>query len=220
MITQGGGAIVNAAPTAGLVGARRSSAYATASHGVVRLTKSAALECAQAGIRINAVCPGPVRTVMMERIIGGNPQVESQMVGRIPLGRMATPEEIAEVVVWLCSDGAAFITSYISPRLLHIILHRNERDRLALPVGAHMLFHVTQIHSPESCPKEAGGSATLYNPEAEGVKLRAMYGAFPAHVIYYIVEADDVKALNQFLLPGFLRCRCETTPISEQPIVR
>lgn len=77
MLSQGGGAIVNASATAGLVGARRSSAYAAASHGVIGLTKSAALEYAQAGIRINALCPGPVRTAMMDRITGSNPQVES-----------------------------------------------------------------------------------------------------------------------------------------------
>jgi len=112
MLVQGGGAIVNASSTAGLVGSRRSSAYAAASHGVIGLTKSAALEYAQAGIRINAICPGPVRTPMMERIMGGNAQIESQMIARIPLGRMATPEEIAEVVVWLCSDGAAFVTGH------------------------------------------------------------------------------------------------------------
>lgn len=112
MLKQGGGAIVNASSTAGLVGSRRSSAYAAASHGVVGLTKSAALEYAEAGIRVNAVCPGPVRTRMMERVIGGNASVESQMVARVPLRRMATPEEIAEVVVWLCSGGAAFVTGH------------------------------------------------------------------------------------------------------------
>lgn len=112
MLSQGGGAIVNASSTGGLVGSRRSSAYSAASHGVIGLTKSATLEYAQAGIRINAVCPGPVRTPMMERIVGGNPQIESQMVARVPLGRMATPEEIADVVVWLCSDGAAFVTGH------------------------------------------------------------------------------------------------------------
>jgi NAD(P)-dependent dehydrogenase (short-subunit alcohol dehydrogenase family) len=113
MLAQGGGgAIVNASATAGLVGSRRSSAYAAAAHGVVGLTKSAALEYAQAGIRINAVCPGVTRTPMMQRIIGDNPQVEAQMVGRVPMARMATPEEIAEVVVWLCSDGAVFVTGH------------------------------------------------------------------------------------------------------------
>jgi len=113
MLAQGGGgAIVNASATAGLVGSRRSSAYAAAAHGVVGLTRSAALEYAQAGIRVNAVCPGVTRTPMMQRIIGDNPQVEAQMVGRVPMGRMATPEEVAEVVVWLCSEGAAFVTGH------------------------------------------------------------------------------------------------------------
>ena len=66
-----------------------------------------------------------------------------------------------------------------------------------------MLFHITQTHSPETCPKEAGGSRALYDSKVEGVKLRAMYGAFPQHVIYYIVEADNLPAVNKFLDPGF-----------------
>lgn len=113
MLAQGGGgSIVNASATSGLVGSRRSSAYAAASHGVVGLTKSAALEYAEAGIRINAVCPGVTRTPMIEGITRGNAQVEAQMVGRVPLKRMATPEEIAEAVVWLCSDASSFVTGH------------------------------------------------------------------------------------------------------------
>ncbi len=83
-----------------------------------------------------------------------------------------------------------------------------------------MLFLITQTHAPESCPKDEGGSKTLYNPDAEGVKLLARYGAFAEHVIYYVVEAKDAKALNQFLLPGFKRCECQVTPVSEEPIVK
>ena len=79
---------------------------------MVGLTKSAALEYAHAGIRINAVCPGVTRTPMIEGITHGNAQVEAQMVGRVPLKRMATPEEIAEAVVWLCSDASSFVTGH------------------------------------------------------------------------------------------------------------
>jgi hypothetical protein len=82
-----------------------------------------------------------------------------------------------------------------------------------------MLFHITQSHSADLCPKDEGGSKTLYNPKAEGVKLRAMYGAFAEHVIYYVVEADSIKALDRFLMPGFMRCECEIRPVSDVSIV-
>ncbi len=83
-----------------------------------------------------------------------------------------------------------------------------------------MLFHITQTHSPELCPKDEGGPKVLYNPNAEGIKLRAMYGAFSEHVVYYIVEADSIDAVQQFLLPGFKRCTCSISPVSEEPIER
>ncbi len=83
-----------------------------------------------------------------------------------------------------------------------------------------MLFHVTQTHTPENCPKNVGGSKTLYNHNVEGVKLRAIYGAFPQHVIYYIVEADSLEAIHKFLDPGWMRCTATVTPVSEEPIVR
>ncbi|MBI4321469.1 MAG: hypothetical protein HY675_23500 [Chloroflexi bacterium] len=83
-----------------------------------------------------------------------------------------------------------------------------------------MLFHITQSHTPESCPKDAGGSKTLYDASAEGVKLRGMYGAFPQHVIYYLVEADSLGAVHKFLDPGWKRCTCVITPVSEEPILR
>jgi len=112
MLAQGGGAIVNASATSGLVGSKRSAAYAAACHGVVGLTKSAALEYADAGIRINAICPGVTRTPMMEQILQAGPQMEQQMIARVPMRRMATPEEIAAAVVWLCSDAASFVTGH------------------------------------------------------------------------------------------------------------
>lgn len=83
-----------------------------------------------------------------------------------------------------------------------------------------MLFHITQTHSPESCPKNVGGSKVLYNPNAQGVKLRAMYGAFSQHVIYYILEADSLEEVHKFLDPGWTRCTCTVTPVSEEPIVQ
>lgn len=83
-----------------------------------------------------------------------------------------------------------------------------------------MLFHITQTHTPENCPKDVGGSKTLYDPHVEGVKLRAMYGAFAQHVIYCIVEADSLEAVNKFLDPGLKRCTAAVTPVSEEPIVR
>ena len=83
-----------------------------------------------------------------------------------------------------------------------------------------MLFHITQTHAPESCPKDEGGSKTLYDPNVDGLKLRAMYGAFAEHIIYYVVEADSLSAVNQFLFPGFKRCASKITVVSEEPIVQ
>ncbi len=82
-----------------------------------------------------------------------------------------------------------------------------------------MLFHITQTHAPESCPRDEGGSKILYDPNVEGVKIRARYGAFAEHVIYYVVEADSLNVVNKFLLPGFTRCTCMVTPVSEEPAV-
>ena len=83
-----------------------------------------------------------------------------------------------------------------------------------------MLFHVTQTHTPETCPKDEGGSETLFDAGAEGVTLRAMYGAFSEHVIYYVLEADGQAAIQKFLLPGFKRCTCKVTPVSEETITK
>jgi hypothetical protein len=83
-----------------------------------------------------------------------------------------------------------------------------------------MLFHITQTHTPELCPKDAGGSKTLFNAKAEGVKLLARYGAFAEHVIYYIVEAEKYEAVEAFLLPGFTRCTSKVTPVSQAAIVK
>jgi hypothetical protein len=83
-----------------------------------------------------------------------------------------------------------------------------------------MLFHITQTHTPDLCPKDEGGSKTLYNPKAEGVKVVAAYGAFSEHVTYYVVEADDVEAVQGLLLPGFKRCTSKITPVNTMPIVK
>src|SRR6266852_5562480 len=103
MLTQGGGAIVNTASIMGLVGSwSRSGAYNASKHGVVGLTKTAALEYAKSGIRVNAVCPGAIDTPMMGRITDHRPQRAARMAAAEPVGRMGQPAEIAEAVVWLC----------------------------------------------------------------------------------------------------------------------
>jgi NAD(P)-dependent dehydrogenase (short-subunit alcohol dehydrogenase family) len=110
MLIQGaGGAIVNMASIDGLIGAAGAAAYSASKHGVLGLTKSAALETAKNGIRINAVCPAVVETPMGERLFGA-PQVHKTVLGRHPVGRFARPGEIAEAVLWMCSDHASFMT--------------------------------------------------------------------------------------------------------------
>jgi NAD(P)-dependent dehydrogenase (short-subunit alcohol dehydrogenase family) len=113
MLQQGHGAIVNTASIMGLVGSwSRSGAYNASKHGVVGLTKTAALEYATAGIRVNAVCPGYIRTPLIAEALASNPEMEAEIVARHPVGRMGCPEEIAEAVVWLCSEAASFVTGH------------------------------------------------------------------------------------------------------------
>jgi NAD(P)-dependent dehydrogenase (short-subunit alcohol dehydrogenase family) len=116
MLKQGSGAIVNTSSDAGLVGLRRGAAYVASKHGVIGLTKTAALEYAKAGIRVNAVCPGPIDTPML-RGSGGEQSARfvDKMVAAQPGGRLGKPEEIAEAVVWLCSDAASFVTGHALP---------------------------------------------------------------------------------------------------------
>ncbi len=111
----GGGAIVNLASAAGLVGSIRSPAYGASKHGVVGLTKSVALQLAKEKIRINAVCPGGIITPMTERIASAGGSTQAQIASVHPLGRMGLPEEIAATVLWLCSDEASFITGAAVP---------------------------------------------------------------------------------------------------------
>ncbi len=111
MLKQGGGAIVNTASVAGLVGFRNLVAYNASKGGVVLMTKTAALEYAQSGIRVNAVCPGVIRTPMVARLVDSSTlYTEKDLEAGEPVGRMGRPEEIAESVVWLCSDAASFVT--------------------------------------------------------------------------------------------------------------
>ncbi|HBR00881.1 MULTISPECIES: SDR family oxidoreductase [unclassified Roseofilum] len=110
MLKQGTGAIVNNSSALGLRGASNLAIYSASKHGIIGLTKSIALEHARDGIRINVVCPGAIETDMVNRIVP-NPEDKAAMIEQLyPLGRMGLPEEIANAVVWLCSDEASFIT--------------------------------------------------------------------------------------------------------------
>lgn len=115
MLKQGKGAIVNNASIAGLVGFQNIPAYVASKHGVIGLTKNAALEYARSGIRVNVVCPGVIKTPMIDRFTGKNKEVEKQFESIEPVGRLGQPEEVAEAVIWLCSDAASFITGDAIP---------------------------------------------------------------------------------------------------------
>jgi NAD(P)-dependent dehydrogenase (short-subunit alcohol dehydrogenase family) len=109
MLARGGGIVVNTASGAGLVGIRSASAYAATKHAVVGLTRSAALDYAKQGIRINAVCPGITDTRMINGITGGTEEGRAALVEREPIGRLGLPEEIASAVLWLSSRDAGFM---------------------------------------------------------------------------------------------------------------
>jgi len=111
MLETGGGAIVNTASAAGQMGFANLPAYVASKHGVIGLTKSVALEYAGQGVRVNAICPGTVRTTMLRTFTGSEAALE-QMGSMAPIGRIGEPEEIAEAAVWLCSDAASFVTGH------------------------------------------------------------------------------------------------------------
>lgn len=115
ILKQGKGAIVNNASIAGLVGFPGVPAYVASKHGVIGLTKNAALENAKSGLRVNVVCPGVIKTPMIDRFTGNNKEVEKQFENMEPVGRLGKPEEVAEAVIWLCSDAASFITGQSLP---------------------------------------------------------------------------------------------------------
>jgi NAD(P)-dependent dehydrogenase (short-subunit alcohol dehydrogenase family) len=112
MLKQGGGAIVNTASIAGLVGFEGNSAYNASKHGVIGLTKTAALEFAQKNIRVNCVCPGVIQTPMVARIVDSGQMDESDLTIGEPIGRMGQPAEIGEGVLWLLSDASSFVTGH------------------------------------------------------------------------------------------------------------
>jgi NAD(P)-dependent dehydrogenase (short-subunit alcohol dehydrogenase family) len=108
MLENGGGVIVNTSSGAGVIGIKNQAAYSAAKHAVIGLTRSAALDYADRGVRINAVCPGIIATDMMERVSGGTPEGRAEMLAEEPIGRFGQPEEIASAVLWLCSASAGF----------------------------------------------------------------------------------------------------------------
>jgi len=112
MLRQRGSSIVNLASVAGVTGFPAHSAYTASKHGVIGLTKTAALEYAKSGLRVNAVCPCYTRTPMLERMLRVKPDLDAKLQARVPLGRLGTPEEIAAAILYLCTDSASFITGH------------------------------------------------------------------------------------------------------------
>lgn len=115
MIDRGGGAIVNTASGVGLIGYPGQAAYTASKHGVIGLTKVAALDYGARGVRVNAVCPGTARTPMVEEAVRADPGIDAHLRGLHPIGRIAEPEEIAEAAVWLCTPAASFVLGAALP---------------------------------------------------------------------------------------------------------
>ncbi len=112
MLKQSKSAIVNTSSVAGLSGSIIGNAYIASKHGVIGLTKAAAIEYASQGIRVNAVCPAVIRTPMADRLYYWNSEIEERVTAMHPMGRTGTPQEVADVAVWLCSESASFITGH------------------------------------------------------------------------------------------------------------
>lgn len=108
----GGGSIVNMSSILGLRGGANYAIYSASKHGIIGLTRSSAREYAPFGIRINAVCPGTIRTAMLDRELATRPQAEAEWIAAHPVGRLGLPEEVAEAVIWLCSDAASFVIGH------------------------------------------------------------------------------------------------------------
>ena len=115
MLKHGKGVIVNCSSVAGLVGFSGLPAYVASKHGVIGLTKTAALECAKLGIRVNAVCPGVIQTPMIDRLTGKKKESIEQFTALEPMARFGLAEEIANAVIWLCSEEASFVTGVAMP---------------------------------------------------------------------------------------------------------
>lgn len=112
MLLQGGGVIVNTASSAGVNAIPMVGIYSASKHGVVGMTKAAALELASANIRVNAVAPGPVHTGLLERMVAGKIDL-SAIAAQVPMGRIASPSEIGEAILWLASDASSFVTGHV-----------------------------------------------------------------------------------------------------------
>jgi len=112
ILDSGGGAVVNTSSYAGLVAVPFASAYVASKHGVIGLTKAAAVEFGKKGVRVNAVCPGSARTKMNIERVAGNPAIEKAMTDVSPMKRFVEPEEVANAVLWLCSEDASFVNGH------------------------------------------------------------------------------------------------------------
>src|SRR5690606_25794483 len=110
-----GGAIVNVSSVAGLVGFENSAAYVASKHGVIGLTKTAALEYAKQGVRVNVISPGVIMTPMVDRAASETEGLLEALEAMHPIGRTGTPDEVADTIVWLCSDESSFINGVTLP---------------------------------------------------------------------------------------------------------